>query len=243
MDIINSKPFVLGMINARGGSKGVPRKNIRILGGKPLICWSIDVAKRVPSISRCIVSTEDQEIAQVAHANGGDVPFMRPAELAADSSIQLDTLIYNTIKVEEMLEHKIDAVVLLQPTHPFRTAGDVSGCIDKLFKTGADSVITIAPNKNHPFGLWQSGKKGLKPFLENALSEHKGFNRQSMHGHFMRTGAVYAIKRDVLVDQKSLYGRYVEGHVVDEVRSWINIDNEHDFSMAEAWASYTCKTN
>ncbi len=233
-------PFVLGMINARGGSKGVPRKNIRMLGDKPLIAWSIDVAKQVPAISRCIISTEDQEIADVAREYGGDIPFMRPAELATDTSIQLDTIIYNTKKMEEMLGHHVDAVVLMQPTQPFRTPEDVVGCIDLLFKTNADSVITIAPNKHHPFGLWQDKEngQGLRMFLEEGQAQQKGFNRQAMPDLYMRTGAVYVIRRDVLVDQGSLYGDHVEGYVVDHARSWINIDDEHDFKMAEAWAAY-----
>lgn len=238
MDQANRTPFVLGMINARGGSKGVPRKNIRPLGNKPLIAWSISVAKKVPQISHCMVSTEDEEIAEVARQHGGEIPFMRPEELATDTSIQLDTIIYNTEKMEDALGHKIDAVALLQPTHPFRAAEDVSRCINLLFQTGADSVITIAPNKHHPFGLWQEDKKGLCLFLEDGAAQQKGFNRQTMPDLYMRTGAVYVIKRDVLIEQKSLYGQHVEGYVVDDARSWINIDDEHDFKMAEAWAAY-----
>ena len=233
----DTKPFVLGMINARGGSKGVPRKNIRILGKKPLIAWTIDIAKQVPQLSRCIVSTEDEEIAKIANAFGAEIPFMRPTELATDHAIQLDTIIYNAKKMEKALGHVIDAVALLQPTHPFRTANDVSGCIELLFNTNADSVITIAPNKHHPLGLWQRGEKGLKHFLETRSPEPKGFNRQTMPALYMRTGAVYVIRRDTLIKQKSLYGQHVEGYIVDDARSWINIDDEHDFKMAEAWAA------
>ncbi len=229
-------PYVLGMINARGGSKGVPRKNIKLLGGKPLIGWSLAVAADVPEITRTIVSTEDQEIADIARANGGDVPFMRPDELASDTAVQLDAIIYNLQKMEEIEGRKIDAVALLQPTQPFRIADDVSGCINKLFKTGADSCVTLAPNKHHPFGLWTMEDKGVELFLKDGAKQ--GFNRQEMKPLYMRTGAVYVMGRDTLLEKKSLYGDYVEGHVVDDIRSWINIDDLQDWEMAEAWLAY-----
>ena len=232
-------PYILGMINARGGSKGVPRKNIKPLGGKPLIAWSIEVAKQVPEISRCIVSTEDEEIADIARQHGADIPFMRPDHLASDTAVQLDTIIYNFEKMEKLEGRKIDAVALLQPTQPFRTAEDVSGCIQILINTKADSVISIAPNKHHPYGLWTKSKndKGLDLFMKDS-ARGQGFNRQQVDTLYMRTGAVYVISRDTLLNKKSLYGDYVEGYVVDAPRSWINIDDLHDWEMAEAWLKH-----
>ena len=232
-------PYILGMINARGGSKGVPRKNIKPLGGKPLIAWSIEVAAQVPEITRCIVSTEDQEIASIAREYGGDIPFMRPDHLASDTAVQLDTIIYNFEKMEELEGRNIDAVALLQPTQPFRIAEDVSGCIQTLIKTKADSVITIAPNKHHPYGLWTQNKggAGLDLFMKDGASG-QGFNRQQVDTLYMRTGAVYVIARDTLLNKKSLYGDYVEGHIVDAPRSWINIDDLQDWEMAEAWLKH-----
>ena len=232
-------PYILGMINARGGSKGVPRKNIKPLGGKPLIAWSIEVAEQVPEITRCIVSTEDQEIADIARRHGADIPFMRPDHLASDTAVQLDTIIYNFEKMEELEGREIDAVALLQPTQPFRTAEDVSGCISALLEYKADSAITIAPNKHHPYGLWTKRKdnKGLELFMKDSASV-QGFNRQQVDTLYMRTGAVYVISRDTLLNKKSLYGDYVEGYVVDAPRSWINIDDLHDWEMAEAWLKH-----
>lgn len=237
-------PYILGMINARGGSKGVPRKNIRDLGGKPLIAWSIDVAKQVPELSRCIVSTEDDEIAEIAVKYGGDVPFMRPPHLASDEAIQLDTILYNVKKIESSLGHEIDAIALLQPTHPFRTAEDVSGCIKLLQDTNADCAITIAPNKHHPLGLWkrQENADGLKMFLNADSDLSQGFNRQEMPELFMRTGAVYVISRNCLINNQSLYGSYVEGYVVNGFRSWFNIDDEDDLEFAQAWVNYKLGT-
>jgi CMP-N,N'-diacetyllegionaminic acid synthase len=236
---MTDKPYILGMINARGGSKGVPNKNIKYLGGKPLIGWSIDVARQVPEITRLIVSTEDEEIAQIAAEYGADIPFMRPAELASDTAVQLDTIIYNVERLEQEEGIIVDAVALLQPTQPFRTPDDVSGCIQTLLKTGADSAITIAPNKHHPLGIWTQNKdgQGLNQFL-NKSDAQAGFNRQQMETLYFRTGAVYVISRKALLEKKSLYGEYVEGYVVDDIRSWINIDDLQDWEMAEAWLAY-----
>lgn len=234
------KPYVLGMINARGGSKGVPRKNIKPLGGKPLIAWSIETARSVPEITRTIVSTEDIEIAQIARDYGADIPFMRPDELASDTAVQLDTIIYNVERIEREEGITVDAVVLLQPTQPFRDPADVSGCIRKLFETGADSAITVAPNKHHPFGLWTFADKdcgALDLYLKDG-AQQAGFNRQSMRPLYMRTGAVYVIARKTLLEQRSLYGDHVEGHIVDDIRSWIVIDDLQDWEMAEAWLQY-----
>lgn len=236
---MSETPYILGMINARGGSKGVPRKNIKLLGGKPLIAWSIEVARQVPEISRLIVSTEDEEIAGIARDYGADVPFMRPDELASDTAVQLDTIIYNVERLEREEGRRIDAVALLQPTQPFRTPEDVSGCIRKMRETGAQSVITVAPNKHHPFGLWTFGEEGagLELFLKEG-AQQKGFNRQQMKPLYMRTGAVYVISRQALLEKRSLYGDHVEGYVVDDIRSWINIDDLQDWEMAESWLFY-----
>lgn len=240
---MTDQPYILGMINARGGSKGVPGKNIKPLGGKPLIAWSIEVAAQVPELTRTIVSTESTKIADVAKTYGGDVPFMRPKELASDTSVQLDTIIYNVERLEKEEGRSIDAVALLQPTHPFRHAQDVSGCIQKMMDTNADSVITIAPNKHHPVGLWSIENDGLQPFIEQAKKVGHGFNRQQMKPLYLRTGSVYVISRKTLLGSRSLYGAYNEGYIVDDIRSWINIDDMNDWSMAEAWNAYLKDNN
>ena len=145
------------MINARGGSKGVPRKNIRILGKKPSLLGLLILQSKCHNSHAALFQLKMKKLRKLQMLLGSS-PFMRPTELA-DHAIQLDTIIYNAKKMEKALGHVIDAVALLQPTHPFRTANDVSGCIELLFNTNADSVITIAPNKHHPLGLWQRGEK------------------------------------------------------------------------------------
>lgn len=232
------KANILCMINARGGSKGIPGKNKRQLMGQPLIAWSIAVAKNARFISRTIVSTEDEEIAQIARDHGADVPFMRPAELASDASVQFDTIKYNLDRLE--LEHatQFDAVVLLQPTSPLRTVGDVEGCIALMAESGGDTVITIAElNHFHPKGIWHKcdDEARLEPYEP---IEPTGFNRQTNAPLYWRTGAVYVIKRDVIVNKQAIYGDDVRGYLVNEPRSWFNLDSEFDWQLTEAWLKH-----
>lgn len=232
---------IICMINARGGSKGIPRKNIKPLCGKPLIAYSIELAKKVPHFSRIIVSTEDEEIADVARRFGAEIPFMRPAELAADNSIQLDTIRYNILELEKT-GPRVDAVVLLQPTSPIREPDDVIGCLNLMETENADSVVTVAEvNKYHPYGLWKFDTgSSMEPFSEMALS---GYNRQGLEKIYWRTGSVYAMQRDVVVEKQALYGDNIHGYVVDEARSWFNIDSQLDWQMTEAWLLYLQNKN
>jgi CMP-N,N'-diacetyllegionaminic acid synthase len=224
---------IVGMINARGGSKGIPRKNIRPLLGKPLIAWSIEVARQVRYIKRVLVSTEDEEIAAIARDYGAEIPFMRPAELARDTSLQFDTIRYNVERLEAEGD-PIDIVVLLQPTSPLRTAGDVEGCLELMAAANADTVITIAElHRFHPMGIWRTADgTRLEPYQ---TTEPAGFNRQTMAPLYWRTGSVYVMRRDVIVDKGALYGDSVHGYIVNEPRSWFNIDSDFDWQLTEAW--------
>jgi CMP-N-acetylneuraminic acid synthetase len=224
------------MINARGGSKGIPRKNIRPLMAKPLIGWSIEVAKQVRYIDRVIVSTEDEEIASVARRYGAEVPFMRPAELASDTSLQFDTILYNVERLEAS-GPRLDIVVLLQPTSPLRTVGDVEGCIELMASTGAETVITIAELHHfHPMGIWRIGEgTKLAPYDSTARA---GFNRQTMPPLYWRTGSVYAFRRDVVLQKRAIYGDKVHGYMVNEPRSWFNLDTDFDWQLTEAWLQH-----
>lgn len=225
--------YVLGMINARGGSKGIPRKNIRPLLGKPLIAWTIEVAKQARYLDRVIVSTEDEEIAAVALRHGAEIPFMRPAELAGDTSLQFDTIRYNLERLESD-GPRIDIVVLLQPTSPMRTPGDVEGCLELMTTTNADTVITVAElHQFHPMGIWQRGDgTELKPYYKTELA---GYNRQVMGPLYWRTGSVYAMRREVILRKRAIYGDKVHGYLVNEPRSWFNIDTDFDWRRMEAW--------
>jgi len=229
-------PYILGMINARGGSRGIPGKNIKPLAGKPLIGYAIETGLAVPGIDRVIVSTDDRAIADVAESFGAEVPFMRPAELASDTSIQIETIHYNVERLEAD-GPRIDVVVLLQPTSPLREISDVSGCIERLLSSGADTAITVADaGKFNPFGLWRKGTGlELKPFVETPSA---GYNRQDMEALYWRTGSVYAMRREVIMERRALYGERVVGHLVDAPRSHFNLDSLFDWELCEAWLAY-----
>ena len=148
------QPRVLAVIPARGGSKGIPRKNIIPIHGKPLLAYSIEPALKAATLTRVIVSTEDEEIAQVAREWGADVPFMRPSELATDRAKSLPVVQHaiRTLEVEEGQPY--DAVVMLQPTTPLRTSEDIDRGVRMLFETGADSVVTVVEvGGHHPFRM------------------------------------------------------------------------------------------
>ncbi|MEP6903238.1 MAG: acylneuraminate cytidylyltransferase family protein, partial [Actinomycetota bacterium] len=135
---------VLGLIPARGGSKGVPRKNIRLLNGKPLLAYTAETALQCKTLARVILSTEDAEIADVGRTCGLDVPFMRPLELAQDSTPSLNVVRHALLTLQANGED-FDAICLLQPTNPLRRADDIDACVELLIRTKADSVISVLP--------------------------------------------------------------------------------------------------
>jgi len=140
---------ILGVIPARGGSKGVPGKNIRALGDKPLIAHTIECALATNRVTRTIVSTDDQAIADVARQWGADVPFMRPPELATDTALAIPTLQHALQATEALDQSTYDALVMLQPTTPFRTERDLDAALALLEKSGADSVISVVDVEGH----------------------------------------------------------------------------------------------
>jgi len=135
--------YILGIIPARGGSKSVPKKNIRLLAGKPLIAYTIETAQKCKMLDRTVISTDDDEIADVAKKYGGDVPFMRPEELALDSSPMVPALQHAVSFIEKNENVRVGMVVLLDPTSPFRRIEDIEECIKKLERENVDSVVTI----------------------------------------------------------------------------------------------------
>ena len=146
---------VMAVIPARGGSKGVPRKNIALLGGKPLIAYAIEVARGSQVIDAAIVSTDDAEIAAVAREYGADVPFLRPAELAGDDAPDIGFLRHALEWVETHRGWHPDILVILQPTMPFRTVADVDGALRFMLGQGCDSLRTLAlPAQVTPYKMW-----------------------------------------------------------------------------------------
>ncbi len=223
---------VLGIIPARGGSKGIPRKNIRLLAGKPLLHYTAEAALASRRLVRVILSTEDQEIAQVGRACGLEAPFLRPAELAQDDTATLPVL-QHAVKELEKAGERYDAICLLQPTSPFRRPEDIDGCLALLAETGADSVVTVlpVPHEHNPHWVYFRNERG---FLQLSTGEDAPIpRRQLLPPAFHREGSVYVMRRDVLMGQNSLYGSKVSGFLIESSRS-INLDTLEDWQRAEA---------
>jgi len=224
---------VLAVIPARGGSKGVARKNIRSIGGKPLIAYTIEMANAIQHmLYRAVVSTDDPEIASVARRYGGDVPFLRPAELSGDRVPTLPVLQHAVKFVEEQGQTTIDWVLLLQPTTPFRSIEDIDATLALAQQGGCDSIISVVQVfAEHPIFIKRIEKERLLPFN---LEEKEGTRRQDCHPPaYIRNGAVYLTRRDIIMKANSIWGKVIRPYVMPPERS-VNIDGELDLKLAEA---------
>ena len=214
---------VLAVIPARGGSKGIPRKNIRLLAGRPLIVWTIDAARAAPGIDRIVVSTDDAEIADVARAAGADVPFMRPEALAQDTTPGLDPVLH---ALAEVPGHA--TVVLLQPTSPLRTAADIGACL--ALAARAPSVVSLREARDHPWLTYAPGEGGhLRPLHDGPPPAR----RQDLPVALALNGAVYVADVAWLTHGRRFVGPETLGHVMPPERS-VDIDTPFDWTVAEA---------
>jgi CMP-N-acetylneuraminic acid synthetase len=213
---------VTAIIPARGGSKGIPRKNVKELDGKPLIAYIIETALNVGEIDRVIVSTDDEEIADVAKKYGADVPFIRPEELARDETPTLPVLQHVIQQLGE--DHKPDIVVLLYATSPLVGAERVSEAIAMLKDGGFDSVLSVVEDRKH---YWIEKNGGHERLYPKVL-----VNRQLAKPLFKENGAIYVCKRDLLMEKDEIVGGNV-GLLVMEENESIDIDEPMDFNIAE----------
>lgn len=226
---------VLGLIPARGGSKGIPHKNIRHLCGKPLLAYTAEAALGAGRLSRLILSTDDEQIAEVGRHCGLDSPFIRPAELAEDDTPML-SVVQHAIRWMENRGECFDAVCLLQPTNPLRRPEDVDACIELLETSDAHAVVTVlpVPSEYNPHWVYfqrEDGTLRLSTGEMNPISR-----RQALPPAFHREGSVYVTRRSVVIDQNSLYGERVIGYPLQPNRS-VNIDTPEDWKRAEALLS------
>jgi CMP-N-acetylneuraminic acid synthetase len=229
-------PKVLAVIPARGGSKGVPRKNIRPVCGKPLISYTIEHALSAQDrFYRVIVSTDDVEIATIAREQGADVPFLRPADLARDESPVIPMLQHAVEFVERQDGVRMDWICLLQPTEPFRTVTDLEQCLQLGFAGGCDSVISVVQVfATHPILMKRIEADRLLPFC---VEEREGTRRQDYRpAAYMRNGSIYLTRRDVLMEQGSIWGATIRPYVMPMERS-VSIDTELDLKLAELMMS------
>jgi len=222
--MINGKK-ILAIIPARGGSKGIPRKNIKILAGEPLIAWTIEEAKKSKYIDRLILSSEDDEIIRVAKEWGCEVPFKRPIELAQDDTPGIEPVIHaiNTLK------EKYDYVCLLQPTSPLRKVEHIDGCIEKCINSNADSCVSVTEVDKHPYWMYEiDTEEKLKPlFLEKNVTR-----RQDLPKVYALNGAVYIAKTEWISETKSFISDQTVGFSMEKLLS-LDIDDEIDFKICD----------
>jgi CMP-N-acetylneuraminic acid synthetase len=226
-------PEVLGVIPARGGSKGIPRKNLRALAGVPLIDYTFAAVHESKRLSRTILSTDDADIAARGRAAGIDVPFLRPTELARDDTPSLP-VIQHAVGVLEASGYRPAIVVVLQPTSPLRRGEHIDGAVDLLLDGGADSVVSVVevPHGFHPLSVLSTENGRLVPFLTGAPRDL--FRRQDKPAVWARNGAaVYAVRRDVLMERDSLFGDDCRPYVMSRADS-VDIDDDLDLLVAEA---------
>jgi CMP-N-acetylneuraminic acid synthetase len=221
---------ILAIIPARGGSKGIPGKNIREFVGKPLIVHSIEASLNCPLVSMTVVSTDDDAIADIAKAHGAQV-VIRPDELAADTSLVIDAMKYTVGKVEEA-GRNVDIVILLEPTSPIRRIKDIEKCVQILLQDRADSVATFTDSDVSPNRLWRVEGDVVEPYIEGAVP---WLPRQKQPKAFELTGQIYALTREILFAKEDsislLLGR--KAAVITPRETALDIDTELDFVMAE----------
>ncbi|HYE86311.1 MAG TPA: acylneuraminate cytidylyltransferase family protein [Vicinamibacterales bacterium] len=227
---------VLGIITARGGSKGVPGKNLKPLGGKPLLAYTVEAALDT-ALDRLILSTDDPKIADAGRALGCEVPFMRPAELARDETPHLPVVQHAVKWLIDHDRYQADAVVILQPTSPLRSAIDISGALRMLELSGADSVVSVTEVSAHahPSRMLRVDAAGdATLFVTGEPVRMRVNRRQDMPPVWLMNGAVYACRTHVLFDaEPSLYGNRVVAYPMPADRA-ISIDSFEDWADAEA---------
>lgn len=214
---------VLGLITARGGSKGLPRKNVMPLGRKPLIGWTIEAALRSEVIGRLVLSSDDDEIMEVAKKWGCEVPFRRPAYLADDTASSMDVVLHALGQLPGY-----EYLVLLQPTSPLRTAADIDAAFELMKSTGAPSCVSVCEAEQSPYWMFRI-KDGGK--VERLLSEEgSATRRQDLPPIYVLNGAIYIARVDWLRQSKNFLGDGCIAYVMPRERS-LDIDDAEDFEV------------
>ncbi len=220
---------IIATICARGGSRGIPKKNIRLIAGKPLIVYTIEVARKCPLINRIIVSTDDAEIARIASEAGAEVPFSRPKELALENAAKLPVIRHAVGFLESQEGYKVDIIVDLDPTSPLRTENDIAACIRMVSAGDADNVISVTEAHKSPyFNMVEvvDGKVRLVKEVTPPITR-----RQDAPKVYDLNASIYVWKRDALMNNATLY---LEKTAIYVMPAWaIDIDNETDFEFVE----------
>jgi N-acylneuraminate cytidylyltransferase len=223
------KNKIIAIIPARGGSKGIPRKNIRLLAGKPLIVYTIEAALKSKYLDRVIVSTEDREIAEISKKYGAET-IKRPKTLARDGAKTIDAIFHLlSVLKKEKCEPKI--IILLQPTSPLRTVNDINKAVEFFLENKCKSVISVCEPDHSFYGLLKIEKKYLKPIFHWKYFKQR---RQTLPKTYIPNGAIFISAPKTLKKYKSFYNNKILPFTMPLERS-IDIDNEIDFFIAESY--------
>lgn len=225
----------LGLIQARGGSKSVPKKNIRLLNNKPLIAYTIAAASKSKKLDRVILSTDSKEIADIALKYGAEVPFLRPNDLAKDLTPDKPVWQHAVRWMNENADYFPEAIAILRPTTPFKTSEIIDSAIDLFIKTGADSVRSVSRvnPSSHPYWMFTLGDDGKGDPFCKGISIEKYYQGQLLPEAYSLNGVVDVLRTDNLFQNKSLWGEDMRLHIVEEDYA-VDIDTELDFLVCEA---------
>jgi CMP-N-acetylneuraminic acid synthetase len=233
-----AEPRVLALVPARGGSKGLPRKNVLPLGGHPLIAWSIAAGQQAQTVHRVVCSTDDAEIAEVAVSYGAEVPFMRPAELAQDDTLDLPVFQHALAWLEREQGWRADVVVQLRPTSPLRFPGQVDEAVRMLFETPeATGVRTVIPAPANPYKMWLLPEPGVGRYMRPLVGvpcfeEPYNMPRQKLPQAWWQTGTIDVVRADVIRAGRMSGDRLLPMRV--DPRQAVDIDAEADLAAASA---------
>jgi len=222
---------ILGLIPARSGSKGLPRKNIKPLLGKPLIAWTIEQSLASKYLDRVVVSTDDKEVAEISKKYGAEVPFMRPKELAEDNAKGIDVVLHTIDWLEENDQRKqYDLLMLLQPTSPLRKSEDIDNAIELLFLKEAKAIVSVCEVDHHPLWANTLPENGcMKNFIKQEIMNK---NRQELPVFYRLNGAIYLAYCNYIKERKSFFGKDTFAYIMPKSRS-VDIDDEIDFKLVE----------
>jgi N-acylneuraminate cytidylyltransferase/CMP-N,N'-diacetyllegionaminic acid synthase len=220
----------VGIIPARGGSKGIPGKNLKPAAGKPLIAWTIETALAATLLDRVIVSTDSPEIADVARRHGAEVPFMRPADLAQDDTPGIEPVLHAVLWLEENEGYHPDLIMLLQPTSPLRIPEDIDRAIQLIHDKSADAIVGVTPVEAHPY--WMKQMDGAGRMTDFIKLDQPIDRRQDLPEVYVLNGAIYLARYEVLVEQKTFYTDNTLSLVMPVERS-LDVDTLWDLYLAD----------
>lgn len=223
---------MLAIIPARGGSKSVPGKNVKLLCGKPLIVYTIEAAMAAKSIDQIVLSTDDPEIAEVAGKYGVRIPFMRPKELAQNNSLALDNYIYTIERLNTEFNNNYKEFIVLLPTSPLRIAEDIDNAVELFYKNNADSVISCVEMSHPPHWAKKIDKNGKIKNYFNIHIKIDNKNRQEFEPAYIPNGAIFIFRYSLLKEKHTYYSEDTYAYIMPKERS-VDIDSLFDFNYIE----------